>query len=150
MPKAFPISSGMKLKTYTDGGARRNPGPAAVGVLICDSKGEILLEHCEAIGEATNNVAEYRALIEGIKRAKELGANELDCYLDSELVVKQLKGEYQLKNFHLQKLFDEVRKIERGLKRVSYNHLRREEGNMRRADQLVNWALDEAESKRKR
>ena len=140
----------MKLKTYTDGGARGNPGPAAVGVLICDSEGGILLEHCETIGEATNNVAEYRALIEGIKRAKELGADELDCYLDSLLVVKQLKGEYKLKNFNLQKLFDEVRKTERGLKRVSYTHLRREEENIRRADQLVNLALDEAESKRKR
>jgi ribonuclease HI len=140
----------MKLKTYTDGGARGNPGPAAVGVLICDEGGEILLEHCETIGEATNNVAEYRALIEGIKRAKELGASELDCYLDSELVVKQLKGEYKLKTFHLQKLFDEVRKAERELKRVSYTHLRREEENIRRADQLVNLALDEAQSKGRR
>ena len=69
----------MKLKTYTDGGARGNPGPAAIGILICDSQGEILAEHCEVIGEATNNVAEYRALIEGLRRAKELGADEADC-----------------------------------------------------------------------
>ncbi len=134
----------MKLKTYTDGGARGNPGPAAVGVLVCDEQGEILLEHCETIGEATNNVAEYRALIEGLKRALELKASQVECYLDSELVVKQLRGEYKLKHYNMQKLFDEVRKMERNFRQVSYTHVRREEGNMRRADQLVNLALDEA------
>lgn len=140
----------MKLKTYTDGGARGNPGPAAIGVLICNEQGEALFEHSETIGEATNNVAEYRALIEGMRRAKELKAAELDCYLDSELVVKQLQGEYKLKNYNMQKLFDEVRKVERQFKRVSYTHLRREEDEMRRADQLVNFALDEALRKAKR
>ena len=134
----------MKLKTYTDGGARGNPGPAAVGVLVCDEQGEILLEHCETIGEATNNVAEYRALIEGLKRALELKASQVECYLDSELVVKQLRGEYKLKHYNMQKLFDEVRKMERNFRQVSYTHVRREEGNMRRADQLVNLALDES------
>ena len=134
----------MKLKTYTDGGARGNPGPAAIGVLICDGKDEILFEHAEVIGEATNNVAEYRALIEGLKRAKESGASEVDCFLDSELVVKQLRGEYKLKNYNMQKLFDEAQKIATQFQRVSYTHLRREEEKMRRADQLVNFALDEA------
>ena len=133
----------MKFKTFTDGGASGNPGPAAIGILICDDKGETLIEHAETIGEATNNVAEYRALIDGMKRAFELGADELECYLDSELVVKQLRGEYKLKNYNMQKLFDEVRKIEQKFKRVSYSHLRREEDFMRRADQLVNFALDE-------
>ena len=140
----------MKLRTYTDGGARGNPGPAAVGVLVCDEQGEILLEHCETIGEATNNVAEYRALIEGMEQAKELEAQELDCYLDSELVVKQLLGQYKLKHYNMQKLFDEVRKVEKAFRRVSYHHLRREESHMRRADQLVNLALDEAVRKVKR
>ena len=140
----------MKLQTYTDGGARGNPGPAAVGVLICNDQGEILLEHCEVIGEATNNVAEYQALIEGMKRAKELEAGELDCYLDSELVVKQLRGEYKLKNYNMQKLFDEVRKVEQEFEHVSYTHLSREEEHLRRADQLVNLALDEARRKAKR
>ncbi|OGW86715.1 MAG: hypothetical protein A3C35_01755 [Omnitrophica bacterium RIFCSPHIGHO2_02_FULL_46_11] len=140
----------MKLKTYTDGGARGNPGPAAIGVLVCDSEGEILLEHSETIGEATNNVAEYRALVEGLKQARQLGAKELNCFLDSELVVKQLSGEYKLKNHNLQKLFDEVRKVEREFRSVSYTHMRREEGGMRRADQLVNFALDEAIRKARR
>jgi len=140
----------MKLKTYTDGGARGNPGPAAIGILVCDEQGEILAEHCETIGEATNNVAEYRALIEGMKRAQELGANELECYLDSELVVKQLCGEYKLKSYNMQKLFDEVRKAESGFKNIAYRHLRREVDSMRRADQLVNLALDDAERKARR
>ena len=133
----------MKLKTYTDGGARGNPGPAAIGVLICDSGDEIIAEHGEAIGEATNNVAEYRALLDGLKRAMEIGATELECFLDSELVVKQMRGEYKLKNFALQKLHDEAEKIARALHKVSYHHLRREAGKMPRADQLVNWALDQ-------
>lgn len=140
----------MKLKTYTDGGARGNPGPAAIGVLICDGQDEILFEHAEVIGEATNNVAEYRALIEGLKRAKEAGASEVDCFLDSLLVVKQLSGEYKLKNYNLQKLFDEVRKIEKQFHSVSYTHLRREEEQIQRADQLVNFALDEAVKKARR
>ena len=139
-----------KLKIFTDGGARGNPGPAAIGVLVCDAQGEVLLEHSETIGEATNNVAEYRALIEGLKRAHELDAEELDCFLDSELVVKQLRGEYKLKNYQMQKLNDEVRKIEQKFQKVSYTHMRREEDGMRRADQLVNYALDEARRKPRR
>jgi len=140
----------MKLRTYTDGGARGNPGPAAIGVLICSAEGEILEEHSETIGEATNNVAEYKALIAGMKKAKELSADELDCFMDSLLVVKQLKGEYRLKHINMQKLYDEVQKIRREFKNVSYTHVPREEENMRRADQLVNYALDEAKRKVKR
>ena len=141
----------MKIRLYTDGGARGNPGPAAVGVLICNDQDEILLEHAEIIGEATNNVAEYQALLKGMKRAKELGATEVASFLDSELVVKQLKGEYKLKNYNLQKLFDEVKLREIDFTRgVSYTHLRREEDKMRRADQLVNHALNESARKAKR
>ena len=140
----------MRLKLYTDGGARGNPGPAAIGVLICNEQGEILLEHSQTIGEATNNVAEYRALIEGIKRAHELGAKEVKCHLDSELVVKQLRGEYKLKNYALQKLYDIAKKAEREFDHITYTHLRRGEDEMRRADQLVNLALDEAVRKAKR
>lgn len=138
----------MKLRTYTDGGARGNPGPAAIGILICDDTDEILAEHGETIGEATNNVAEYRALLDGVKRALELGATELECFLDSELVVKQMRGEYKIKNLPLQKLFDEVQKTARAFEKVTYQHLRREEGKMPRADQLVNWALDQKISRK--
>ena len=137
----------MKLRTYTDGGARGNPGPAAIGVLICTADGEIIEEHSETIGEATNNVAEYKALIAGMKKAKLLNAEELDCFMDSLLVVKQLNGEYRLKHVNMQKLYDEVQKMRRQFKAVSYTHVPREEENMRRADQLVNYALDEAKRK---
>ena len=132
---------------YTDGGSRGNPGPSAIGVLICSEQGDILLEHSDTLGEATNNVAEYRALIEGLKRAKELGATELECFLDSELVVKQLKGQYRLKDYKMQKLFDEVQKSAHAFRTISFTHQRREEDGMRRADQLVNFALDEAARK---
>ena len=136
---------------YTDGGARGNPGPAAVGVLICNEQDEILLEDAELIGETTNNVAEYQALLAGMKRAKDLGATEIACFLDSELVVRQLNGEYKLKNYTLQKLFDEVRKRETNFSGgISYMHLKREEDRIRRADQLVNHALNQALRKAKR
>jgi ribonuclease HI len=134
----------MKIKMYTDGGARGNPGPAAVGVLIRDENDQVLVEHGETIGEATNNIAEYKALITGLKQAKKLGATELNCYLDSELVVRQLNGEYKIKNFNLQKLFDEARTAEKQFSSVTYTHQRREAEGMRRADQLVNRSLDEA------
>ena len=137
----------MKVKMYTDGGSRGNPGPSAVGILICNEQDETLLEHFETLGEATNNVAEYKALIEGLNCAKELGATELKCFLDSELVVKQLNGVYKLKNYNMQKLFNEVQKSARPFQKISYTHLRREEDGMRRADQLVNFALDEAKRK---
>ncbi len=140
----------MKLRTYTDGGARGNPGPAAIGVLICSVDGDILEEHSETIGEATNNVAEYKALIAGMKKAKQLNAEELDCFMDSMLVVKQLTGEFRIKHINMQKLYDEVQKVRREFKHVSYHHVPREEENIQRADQLVNYALDEAARKVKR
>lgn len=140
----------MKLRTYTDGGARGNPGPAAIGILICNAEGDILQEHGETIGEATNNVAEYSALIKAMKLAKELGAQELECFLDSMLVVKQLQGEWKIKHVNMQKLFDQVQKIKHDFKRVSYAHVPREEQNLQRADQLVNYALDEAVKARRR
>ncbi len=140
----------MKLRTYTDGGARGNPGPAAIGVLICNIEGEIIQEHSETIGEATNNVAEYSALIKAMKLARDLKANELDCFLDSLLVVKQLCGEYKIKHINMQKLYDDVQKISREFKKVSYTHVPREEQNIQRADQLVNYALDQAERKIRR
>jgi ribonuclease HI len=132
----------MTIKMYTDGGARGNPGPAAIGVLIRSEQDEILLEHGETIGPATNNVAEYQALITGLKKAQELGANVVACHLDSELVVRQLQGKYKVKNINMQRLYDQVRVREKSFESISYTHLRREEEGMQRADQLVNAALD--------
>ena len=135
----------MKIKMYTDGGARGNPGPAAVGVLIRNEDGDMLLEHGETIGRATNNVAEYRALLKGLQCAKEVGATIIECFLDSELVVKQLSGEFKVKNANMRKLYNEVRYQEKKFREVTYTHVRREQKDMRIADQLVNFALDDEE-----
>lgn len=123
-----------------DGGARGNPGPAAVGVVVATPDGEILEERGERIGEATNNVAEYRALLLGIERARELGAAELDLVGDSELVVKQVRGDYRVKQEHLRPLHAEVRAGLAGFERWSVNHVRREQNAA--ADRLVNEVLD--------
>ena len=148
----------MKFKMYTDGGARGNPGPAAVGVLICNEDNEGLHEYAETIGEATNNIAEYRAFLAGLEQAGQLAAKlgarasetELECFLDSELVVRQLQGKYKIKNYQLQKLYDQAKTAEREFAAISYTHLRREANGMRLADQLVNHALDTAERKSRR
>ena len=139
----------MKLIMYTDGGARGNPGPAGIGIFICNPEGDSVLEHGEAIGDSTNNIAEYSALLEGIRKAKQLGATVLECFMDSELAVKQLNGEYKIKNYNLQKLADEVCAEVQELEKITFTHVQREEPGIQRADQLVNFALDYEEKKQK-
>jgi len=129
-----------KLKLYTDGGARGNPGPAGIGAVILNEEGRIMAEISEYIGEATNNQAEYKALIAGLTKAKELGASELEVFLDSELVVKQLNREYRVKDKHLAPLFLQVYNISLGFKKIIFKHIRREKNEI--ADKLVNQALD--------
>lgn len=124
----------------TDGGARGNPGPAAIGVVLEGEKGKVLKEFGRYLGEATNNQAEYRALLAGLEEAKKLKAEEVCCYLDSELVVKQLKQEYRVKDKELAPLFVKVWNISQSFKRVTYHHVPREQN--RRADALVNHTLD--------
>ena len=124
---------------YTDGGARGNPGPAGIGVVIKRDK-ETVEEFGAYIGEATNNQAEYSALLAGLERATKYTDTELHCILDSELVVKQLKGEYKVKSDQLKKLVHQVRSLEQRFKQVTYEHTLRA-GN-KRADALVNQALD--------
>ncbi len=123
-----------------DGGARGNPGPAAVGVVVASPEGEVLAERGETIGIATNNVAEYRAMLLGIALAAELGAVEVDLIGDSELVVKQLLGKYRVKDAGLKPLHAEARAALAGFDRWSASHVRREQNA--RADALVNEALD--------
>lgn len=130
----------MKLIVNVDGGARGNPGPAAIGVVVRDEGGGILSTISETIGEATNNVAEYRALIAGIERARELGADRIDLLGDSELVVKQVRGEYKVKNAGIKPLHAEVIEALRGFEEWSLGHVRREQNA--EADALVNDALD--------
>ncbi|HEY7256574.1 MAG TPA: ribonuclease HI family protein [Solirubrobacterales bacterium] len=123
-----------------DGGARGNPGPAAVGVVVQNADGEVLEEVGERIGSATNNVAEYRALLLGIERARELGASELELIGDSELIVRQVKGEYKVKDAGLRKLHADVKQALAPFESWSIRHVGRESNA--EADRLVNEALD--------
>jgi ribonuclease HI len=132
----------VKAKLSTDGGARGNPGPAAYGYVLEAEDGTVLDARGETIGVATNNVAEYRALIAGLEKAVELGIDELQVVSDSELLVKQMQGEYRVKNEALRELNDEANSLERKLGRVRYKAVRREHNEL--ADKLVNEALDSA------
>ena len=123
-----------------DGGARGNPGPAAIAAVVATPEGEILEERSETIGQATNNVAEYRALLLGIERARALGAREVELVGDSELIVRQVRGEYRVKDAALRELHARVVEALDGLERWSIRHVRREDNE--RADLLVNDALD--------
>lgn len=129
-----------KLIIYTDGGARGNPGPAGIGAAIYDEHKKMVAEVSEYLGVATNNQAEYKALIAAFRKAADLGAKELDCYLDSELVVKQLKGEYRVKDKDLAKLFLDIHNLSLSFKHISYTHIPRERN--KEADRLANEAMD--------
>jgi ribonuclease HI len=130
----------VKVITFTDGGARGNPGPAAAGIVIKDESGKTLSSFGVYLGEQTNNVAEYTALLEALIKALKLGATEVECYLDSELVVKQMRREYKVKEPSLQKLFIKVYNAAGVFKKVSYHHIPRE--NNKEADAEVNKTLD--------
>lgn len=130
----------MKLIIYTDGGARGNPGPAATGVVIKDAKNKTLASYGEYLGAQTNNYAEYSAVISGLKKAKELGATEVECIMDSELVMKQMRREYKVKEPTLQKLFIQAYNAASRFKKVTYKHTLRE--NNKAADAEVNKVLD--------
>lgn len=130
----------MRLKLFSDGGARGNPGPAGIGAVIKDENNETVAEISKYLGEQTNNFAEYTALIEGLKKAEGLGATEVECFLDSELVTKQMQGIYKVKEPTLQKLFVQAYNASQKFKKVSFNHVYRE--NNKEADTLVNRAID--------
>jgi ribonuclease HI len=131
-----------KLVVNVDGGARGNPGPAAIAAVARDAEGEIVEERGERIGHATNNVAEYRALLLGIELAVAQGAEEVELIGDSELIVRQVKGEYKVKDATLRKLHAEVKRALADFDRWSIRHVRREHNAD--ADRLVNAALDAA------
>lgn len=130
----------MKLIIFTDGGARGNPGPAAAGIVIKDPQEKIVSSFGEYLGEMTNNQAEYRALIFALEKAKELGASELQCFADSELMVKQLNYEYKMRNADLAPLFLKIHNLITGFKKISFIHIPREKN--KEADKLVNQILD--------
>ena len=130
----------MKVIAYTDGASRGNPGLAAIGIAIYDAQGEMIKTHSQFLGEATNNVAEYQALIKALEIAQELGATEIDICADSELVVKQIKGEYRVKNEGLKPLYNKARGLISAFEGFQISHVRREFNKM--ADKLANLALD--------
>jgi ribonuclease HI len=132
----------VKATLWTDGGARGNPGPAAFAYVLEAEDGTVLDARGEAIGTATNNVAEYSALVAGLRRALAAEVSELEVRSDSELVVKQMRGEYRVKNRDLQALFLDASRVARQLGHVTYTHVRREHNEL--ADRLVNEALDAA------
>jgi len=135
-----------KIIVYTDGGSRGNPGPAAIGVVICNGSGEVLKEYSDEIGEATNNEAEYQALIFAFKKIKQLfgkvkaKAAEIEFRMDSQLLSKQLNGEYKIEESNLQPLFLKVWNLKLDFGEVRFKYISREEN--KRADKLVNEALD--------
>jgi len=134
----------VKAKLSTDGGSRGNPGPAAFGYVLEAEDGTVLAAHGERIGVATNNVAEYRGLVAGLEKALELAVPEVEVVSDSELLVKQMTGEYKVKNAALRDLSLQAARLAREIGKVSYTAVRRDHNEL--ADRLVNEALDAADS----
>ena len=132
----------MKARLSTDGGSRGNPGPAAYGYVLETEDGTVLDARGEAIGTATNNVAEYRGLLAGLESALERGVHEVEVVSDSELLVKQMRGEWKIKNDALRLLWDEAQDLADRIGKVRYTAVRREHNEL--ADRLVNEALDTA------
>jgi len=130
----------MRYTMHTDGGARGNPGPAGIGVVIVDENKKVAKTVSEYIGTATNNQAEYQALIRGLEEVQKLGARFVDIIMDSELIVKQLQGEYKVKNKDLASLFVKAWNMLSALENYSVKHTQRERN--KEADRLVNEALD--------
>ena len=124
---------------YTDGGARGNPGPAGAGAVILQD-GNVLAEISEFLGTQTNNVAEYTALVLALKKALQLGLADVEVRMDSELIVKQMQGEYKVKNAGLKPLFLEVVNLSKKFSSFHISHVRREENSA--ADSLANQAMD--------
>lgn len=129
-----------KLIIHTDGGARGNPGPAAIGVVVETDTGKLVKQYSEYIGEATNNIAEYRAVAKALQIAKGCGACEVDVFVDSELIARQLQGRYKIKNESLGKWFIKIWNMRQQFQRVDFHHIPRIKN--KNADCLVNQALD--------
>lgn len=129
-----------KLIIYTDGGARGNPGPAAAGVVFFNNKQEKVAEFSKFLGHATNNQAEYKSLILALEKAKTYKPKEIEVFLDSELIVKQLSGHYRVKNKDLQPLYQQVLELSQKFNKISFKHTLR--GGNKLADRLVNQTLD--------
>jgi ribonuclease HI len=132
-----------RLMVFSDGGARGNPGPAAIAFLILLENGQILMTKSRYIGLRTNNQAEYGALIAALESALALSAEEVTCHLDSELVAKQLTGEYAVKNCELRKLWNKVQELKKHFKKVGFINVPRTNSQIQKVDKLVNETLNE-------
>jgi len=130
------------LKIFTDGASRGNPGDAAIAFIIEDGKGTILEQYNEPIGVATNNIAEYTAVIKALKRAVFHCKDQIQCFSDSELFVKQMNGEYKVKKRHIKELYSKVKDLEKKFKLVTYFNLPRENPKIAKVDKLANKVLD--------
>ena|SRR3989344_281885 len=131
-----------ELIIHCDGGSRGNPGRAAIGIVIFDKNRKQIESHGEVIGTATNNIAEYTALRKALVMAAKLTKSEINIYMDSELVVKQMKGEYKMKAAHLKPIFEKIKSLETNFSGIRYHHVPREDPLQAKADYLVNAALD--------
>ncbi len=137
-----------EVHLYTDGGSRGNPGPAAIGIVLCDAYEDILSEHRESIGRATNNEAEYQGLLRGLDLAAKYTRRRVKCYTDSRLVVSHLDGSYKVREPRLARLVSAVKEKVGRFQEVSFRQLPRGHPKIRRADELVNLALDERYGRR--
>ena len=132
----------MKVLVYTDGGSRGNPGPSAYGVVLANEDGKVLKQTARFLGEGTNNEAEYRGLIAGLGLALEIGADEVEVVMDSQLVVHHVDGSYRLKAEHLRPLLEEARTLLKRFRSAKVVYRGRENPMTSRADELVNQELD--------
>ena len=143
MPKFKTTTSYIsEVKLFTDGGCRGNPGPSAIGVMILDTNNEQLHAHAECIGASTNNRAEYKALIKGLDLCAKYTRGRVTCYCDSQLAINQINGVWRLKDDTLRDLFHEVKKREQVFKEVIFQHVKRTNQFIRKADRLLNEAFD--------
>jgi ribonuclease HI len=140
--------AGRSLILHIDGAARGNPGPAGIGVVLWDEAGSIREEHLAYIGKATNNVAEYEALLFGLRKARELGYTTVKVFSDSELLVRQIRGEYRVKNARLRQFYDQAQHLVRAFEVFEIGHVRR--GMNTRADLLANRAIEAFLSERQK
>ena len=137
----------MMLHTFSDGGARGNPGPAAIGYVICRTDGKVIQEGAECIGEMTNNKAEYRAMLKALEMARALKATTLVSHADSELLVYQLQGVYRIKDAGLKTLAEKVKSAADAFQAVQWKQVPREHPMIKRADKLLNQAMDKAKAR---
>jgi len=150
LPRVVAAADGTKLKNliscklFTDGASRGNPGQAGAGAVLLDDDGQELVTRAKYLGRCTNNVAEYKALILGLRSAREIGCSRLEVFMDSELIVRQITGRYKVKNATLKPLFTEAQELLKQFRHVIVTHIPRAENA--RADELANRGIDENNS----